>query len=96
MYRQGDLLFIRTDASPTGELQKTRDVLGSSVTGHTHKVTKGRVYVNRDIRWDARYNFFVELPEGADLVHEEHGTIPLPPGNYEVIRQRETTGYVRD
>ena len=27
--------------------------------------------------------------EGAALRHEEHTTIPVPPGDYEVIRQRE-------
>ena len=32
---------------------------------------------------------FVKAKKGAKIVHEEHGTIELEPGLYEVIRQRE-------
>lgn len=30
-----------------------------------------------------------EMVPGAQIVHEEHATVTLPPGEYEVIRQRE-------
>jgi len=32
---------------------------------------------------------FLEIPSGADVVHEEHGTVSLPAGNAVVLRQRE-------
>ena len=31
----------------------------------------------------------VETAEPVDLVHQEHATLPIPPGVYEVIRQVE-------
>jgi hypothetical protein len=34
----------------------------------------------------------IEVTEdSADLIHDEHGTITLPRGSYQVIRQREYT-----
>ncbi len=101
MYRQGDLLFIRTENIPIGIKKEDKIVLGSSVTGHNHAITNGEVYiVNRaDLsRWERDIpNFYVVIPiGGADLVHPEHKTIPLPHGTYKVIRQREVNGYVRD
>ena len=97
MYRQGDLLFIKTDSSPQGRLKRnSKVVLGSSLTGHDHAITEGEVYEN-DPTWSDRANFYVVIPEGgADLVHPEHRTIPLEEGVYKVIRQREVNGYVRD
>jgi hypothetical protein len=95
MYRQGDLLFIKTNERPEGKKKHGLVVLGSSITGHDHAITSGAVYVNEPT-WRDRANFYVEVPEGADLIHPEHKTIPLPAGIYQVIRQREVTGYVKD
>lgn len=32
---------------------------------------------------------FLDVPTGAEVKHEEHGTIVLEPGQYVVLRQRE-------
>lgn len=32
---------------------------------------------------------FLEIPSGAELLHEEHGTIVLPAGKAVVLRQKE-------
>ena len=97
MYRQGDLLFIRNGKNPVGTLIKSKDILKSSVTGHAHRISVGDVYVNEDITWEDKGNFYLVIPEGgARLIHEEHKTIKLPEGNYEVRRQREVSGYVKD
>lgn len=97
MYRQGDLLFIKTDA--IGEnatmLRDTKVILGSSVTGHAHKLSDGFVYSNEP-KWGDNANFYLNVPNGANVLHEEHGPIPLPAGIYKVIRQREVNGYVVD
>lgn len=96
MYRQGDLLFIPTN-EVHGEKKQSLVVLGSSLTGHDHKLSVGEVYVNEEIRWQQMGNFYVDIPEGgADLLHPEHKTIHLPQGKYEVRRQREITGFVQD
>lgn len=97
MYRQGDLLFIKTREYPKGQLKvDSKVVLGSTITGHDHAITDGKVFINEPT-WGNRANFYVEIPEGgADLIHPEHKTIPLEAGVYKVIRQREVNGYVRD
>lgn len=96
-YRQGDLLFIKTDKLST-EAHKINSlvVLGSSITGHNHAITKGEVFTHEPT-WKDRANFYVNIPTGgAELTHPEHKTIPLSEGIYKVIRQREVNGYVRD
>lgn len=96
MYRQGDLLFIKTQNNPNGIKIHGKIVLGSSITGHNHEITDGEVYVNNPT-WSDKANFYVVIPDGgANLIHPEHNTIPLEAGNYKVIRQREVKGYVRD
>lgn len=102
MYRQGDLLFIKTTESPESEgaqLKHGEDrlvVLGSTITGHDHAIRDGRVYLHVPT-WRNNANFYVVVPEGGtDLYHPEHNTIPLPEGTYKVIRQREVNGYVKD
>lgn len=97
MYRQGDLLFIKADklGKDCTLLKDTLDILGSSVTGHTHRLNKGLVYVHEP-KWEDNANFYIQLEEDAELLHEEHKMIPLPKGIYKVIRQREVNGYVVD
>jgi len=96
MFRQGDLLFIATANLGDGCIkQNSKVVLGSSITGHDHKITKGDVYTHEPT-WGDNANFYVDVPEGTELVHPEHGTIPMSEGLYKVIRQREVNGYVTD
>lgn len=98
MYRQGDLLFIKADSLGESCMeQHGLVVLGSQITGHDHAITKGKVYSHTPDRWDDRANFYVEIPVGgAELTHPEHKTIALEEGIYQVIRQREVNGYVKD
>lgn len=94
-YRQGDLLFIETDAPPAGRRKEDRVILASTVTGHTHSLTAGEVFVAPENR--ERASFYVVVPVGGgQVVHAEHNPIALPEGTYEVVRQREVTGYVQD
>lgn len=94
MYRQGDLLFIGID-EPEDEdkvsRRTTKDILHSSLTGHSHTLTDGFVWET-----DSPGRFYVQVPNGAQAVHQEHRPIPLEPGWYEVRRQREVNGYVAD
>lgn len=97
MHRQGDLLFIKSNKKPVGTPTKSKDILRSSVTGHSHSITNGVIYVNEDINWEHMGNFYLEITEdGCEVVHPEHGSIPLEVGIWEVRRQREVSGYVRD
>lgn len=96
MFRQGDLLFIKTETLGDSCMEtKSKVVLGSSITGHDHEITEGVVYTHEPT-WGNNANFYVQVPEGTKLTHPEHGTIPMEEGIYKVIRQREVNGYVED
>lgn len=95
MYRQGDVLLVRTEA-PKVPLKARQDrvILEGEITGHSHKLTSGAVL-------DApNGEVFISAEKDTELVHEEHATITIPEGWYRVIRQREydekEIRYVRD
>ena len=52
------------------------------VTGHSHKLIGGKV-LKRDKQ------LYVQVEDSAELVHQEHRSIYLPQGLYEVVRQQE-------
>jgi len=54
-------------------------------TGHRHVLTDGAVYEAHGPRGQQT---FVQLESPARLVHDEHAMIDIPPGVYEVVRQR--------
>lgn len=102
-YAQGDIIIERvadaapqtaTNIDPDGSVVLAR----GEVTGHRHRFTgDSGVLMFRD---DALarglapelYVGHVVVPDGgADLLHEEHDTISLPPGSYRIRRQREWT-----
>jgi len=87
-YRQGDILFIsldapiHTDKTAAGSLE----IAQGEVTGHAHVLHAGPIRFYAD--WENRVSR-LDLPEGGTLRHDEHAPIDLPPGSYEVRRQRE-------
>lgn len=95
MYRQGDLLFIET-TTVQGSYRSGLDILKSSVTGHSHRLSQGKIYVNESTSFSNPGNFYLKLDGPAQVTHEEHGPIPLTPGVWEVRRQKEVGGYVQD
>jgi hypothetical protein len=90
-YRQGDVFIIETsEPLPSDATRVERDhgriVLAyGEVTGHAHAIADDDAAL-WEIDLDAR---FLEIVSEVDLVHEEHSTITLPPGNYRVVQQRE-------
>lgn len=97
LVRQGDVLVKPTAQQPTTKAKRVSDqgrviLAYGEVTGHQHEV----IGVENDDPVPAMELF--EEPDGTRLLvvrretflrHEEHGRIPLAPGQYEVIRQRE-------
>lgn len=89
VYRQGDVLLISAKLPKGAEKQSMQApiVLAyGEVTGHAHKIDE------RDAEyWTAGGERFIRVALGqvANLVHEEHSTIPLPSGTYRVVQQRE-------
>ena len=95
MFRQGDVLIVPV-AKPKATLEKIgrengRVILAhGEVTGHAHAIKDKRATLFRDPKLNAVFlNVTGDAP--VALEHEEHDTISLPPGDYQVIRQREYT-----
>lgn len=89
--RQGDLLIASVDSIPEDaepvQRERGRCVLAKGeTTGHEHAVPEPDV---EHFRVPGERQFLDVRGEGASLVHEEHGTIDLDPGKYEVTVQRE-------
>ena len=85
MYRHGDLLIVRMTEEINKEHKREDKVLAEGeVTGHHHRLQgNATIYGKQD---GIQY---VEIVDPTKLVHEEHATIDLMPGNYKVFRQRE-------
>ena len=89
-FRQGDVVLATVEALPEGaKLRKDKgDVVlkHGTATGHSHRIRTGaRVHKTED------KEFLEVTKKTASLIHEEHATIKLPQGCYEIIQQREHT-----
>lgn len=98
MYRQGDVLIAEAPIPTTARFIPRRQnrarfdnvkrgivLAAGEATGHHHVVTGAgaRLFEEGGRR-------FLHVPEkGAGVVHEEHDTITLPAGDYEIRGQRE-------
>lgn len=91
MFRQGDVLIKKVasmpaDVKPVDFSKEGKVVLAyGEVTGHSHAL--GLSFASMFATESG--SRFIEVKEGAQLVHEEHATIIPEPGVYEVIQQRE-------
>lgn len=104
-FRQGDVALSPVQSIPATARSKraTRVVLAlGEVTGHAHVLSAPALeeLFDRPRNAELERRFVRVLAEGGVLTHEEHGTIAIPPGDYEVIRQREyapeSTRFVAD
>jgi hypothetical protein len=88
LYRQGDVLIRRIDSLPKQKAVKRENgqILEGEATGHVHRVddlTKAEVLEVGD-------RLYLRVgAEGVRIIHEEHDAITLPPGDFEIVRQRE-------
>lgn len=95
MYRHGDVLLIRRDdeAADPPDAAETAEVIVAEgeVTGHAHRVRGVGVRL-RDVSTTTRGGRLrLDVPAGGRITHEEHRTIVLEPGVYEVRHQRTAT-----
>jgi len=91
-YRQGDVLIERRGSKPDALKPKVREngrivLAHGSATGHAHAIaSKCASHFDGDNVGMTH----LEVKGGkAAIQHEEHSTITLAPGHYDVIRQRE-------
>lgn len=98
-YRQGDILIEAIDELPAGCAElPARERAGEAVhvlaegevSGHAHCVAAGPgvMALRGGDGVDPLTVAYLALRKLARLVHDEHGTVELPPGNYRVIQQR--------
>lgn len=93
MYRQGDVLIVSVSELPSDLDQVAREngrvvLAHGEATGHAHAIKDKRAALFRDPKLAAVF-MHVTGDSPVALEHDEHDTIVIPPGNYQVIRQRE-------
>jgi hypothetical protein len=92
MFRQGDILLVPVEKIPEDLKEVPREqgrmvLAHGEATGHAHVLEGEAQFLAADLEeMDGR---FLLVEEEAELVHDEHDTITVPPGEYEVRRQRE-------
>jgi hypothetical protein len=93
-YRQGDVLLIPIDKPPLDAHLHVDRIDGRLVlaegeaTGHAHTIVdESAELVTADQA--AELYLLVHGTDPVHLVHQEHDTIPVEPGAYRVVRQRE-------
>ncbi|WP_395749174.1 hypothetical protein [Prosthecobacter sp.] len=86
-WRQGDVFIIATDELPK-ELKARPPVLAEGeVTGHAHRIKAG---TRAQVLADASGGLFLDVEDAeATILHEEHGPVTVPRGQYLVRIQRE-------
>ena len=89
MARQGDVLIREVATIPATasivERDNGRVILAyGEQTGHAHAIMEPTV--TKLAHGIAEY---LNAPSGACILHEEHDPIILPPGQFEIIHQRE-------
>jgi hypothetical protein len=90
MYRQGDILVIRSQIPRDAKPLAHRIVAHGELTGHHHQLDENATL----LAW--RDKLYIVADQDAALTHEEHATIIIPQGTYRVIRQREyDEGHIR-
>lgn len=91
MYRQGDLLFKEVKKIPNGFKPTTNPViLRGEATGHSHRIENGKIHTRR-LYYRRTEEMFIEIGKNGRIVHEEHKTLLLPQGFFQVVRQIEYT-----
>lgn len=89
--RQGDVMIRLVKTIPGGKRKKRADgaLAYGEVTGHKHAVADLR---DAEV-FEIEDGLFMQVTAegGVSIVHEEHGTVELPKGDYQITIQREYT-----
>lgn len=88
-FRQGDLLFVQVASIPKGDWKKrkTGHILEGEATGHIHRIAD--LEAAEVLECGEGLCLTVTAEGGVAIVHDDHASLTLHPGIYEVTRQRE-------
>lgn len=95
MYRQGDVLLIEVPSIPEGAKEVPRDgdliLQHGEVTGHAHRIPSrhAKIYHAETDRRFMKVGGAKSKSEVVELNHEEHSTVIIPVGLYEVTIHAE-------
>lgn len=92
--RQGDVLICQVRAIPQEAKRLDRKELAyGEVTGHSHAIADlDAAYL---LEHGDELFMVVTADGGVEIRHEEHAPHLVPPGNYQIIQQEETTFWGR-
>ena len=94
-WRQGDIYFVKLDKDANlNEAKPVKNgvIARGETTGHAHRVSNASIAAGV-LLCLLREAMYLRAPEaGAVIVHEEHGPVTLPQGDYAVVRQQEFDG----
>jgi hypothetical protein len=87
LYRHGDVLVAEIDAIPGDAVPRPHLVLAEGeMTGHSHRIAEPG---SAKLLQRGATIYMRVIADTATLIHQEHGPITLPRGEYRVWRQRE-------
>ena len=87
-YRQGDVLFTEVKSVPKRcKIRKNGHILEGEATGHIHRIAD--LDAAEVLESGEQLYLSVNAEGGVSILHEDHRTLELPAGNYEIMRQRE-------
>jgi len=104
VWRQGDVIIKLVDDYSSEFKHEKQDMIlaHGEVTGHAHRIIKGdaKLYADRAVTEALRNENFnrliLEITKDAELFHEEHESIMLPPGKYEITIQNEFDWFTQE
>jgi hypothetical protein len=93
--RQGDVLIRQVTSIPTSAKKLTgrKELAYGEVTGHSHSIADlDAAYL---LEHGDELFMVVTADGGVEIRHEEHAPHQIPPGNYQIVQQEETTFWGR-
>lgn len=97
-YQQGDVLLyiaeIPTDCKPVQKTARGYVLAEGEATGHAHRIADPTDLKTKSVGGVEMFRaedgtLYMSVIEASPLIHEEHGTIIVDPGTYEIGRVRE-------
>lgn len=88
--RQGDIYFTRVEEGTIpeeAEVIKDGIIARGESTGHTHMISNASQAVLMMVAGIA----YIKAMQDCQIVHQEHGTIDLPAGEWQITYQKQYT-----
>ena len=83
--RQGDVILVAASGTATGEKLPHLTLAEGEMTGHRHRISEGEAEL-----YERDGTLYLKvLSPTALLTHEEHQSIAIPQGDWQVRIQRE-------